>query len=195
MDPGWAELADDLLHGWGAIVDEDLDEDDGFNLEDFDHLDLEASAGSGQNQIPQAAVLRPSELQIPVRVQEAMAGSSTSPWMPTPLMSFFDQVLLHGPDLEPNQQQTLDQGLSKNSSMYCNADTQLHTSKVAVGQLAGIAAEAVEPCLNLLSNTFIHLDQHNRTQMLEHILNFAAEMILFLDVCCYDDTPPPAYFP
>ena len=186
MDPGWAELADELLHGWGALLDNEVSDNDGAEGEGGGG---ETSSSTALDVAAPAPALKPSDIQVPLDQKEAMLQALSSSWMPTPLASSFDQVLLQVPDTEPASLRSSDYVLPKVAAVYCNAETQLHTSKAAVAQLAGITSEAVEPSLNLLSNTLIHLDRQCRAQVHEQLLRSAAERILFLDICRYDETP------
>ena len=71
---------------------------------------------------------------------------------------------------------------------------RLHSSKQSTALHLGLDASKLEPLLGLLANTLIHLDRLCRHDVEQLLAVHGCELLLYLDLCRYDETPMKANY-
>ena len=79
--------------------------------------------------------------------------------------------------------------VSELSKFYCGPDPQLHATKEAVAELTGVPAANVEAGLTLFTNTLCHLSRATHFTIADILANSQAELLMFIDLARYDETP------
>ena len=181
----WAALCEGEASGWGALAELEAEEPPSSAP-----VELPAILGTAEEQAVQdpdgADLQHPLRPQVPTHVVEGLGPLQAQAWN-TPLLARpLQQVLdLLGQDRLPQLEPTM----AALADFFVQRPSRLHASKEAIGQLAGVQPKKIEPNLNVLADTLLHMDKIKRHDFEQILANSGAQLLLYVDVVRFDETP------
>ena len=124
-----------------------------------------------------------------VTAPDHAALTLATPYCSSPLRSVFQEVLLHIGYPDNLSFEKLHTDLPVVADFFVTPGPKLHASKESFASILGIPPQKVEPHLALFTNTLVQLDRHYRLQVEEALDEGRLELVLYLDISRYDETP------
>ena len=180
MASGWESLFEDAADtGWATL----------FPKVDSDDIGAEFSKPGPDPALQQESnVGEVPSLEITNHIMTELTAPA-SPWLQLPLASMIDAVLTGVHPTTAEQEEETQEDLSQINRFYFHDQPKLHTTKASASMLAGVEPHKLEPLLGLLVNALLHVNRHGRARLEAMMANSGVELILFAELCRYDETP------
>ena len=184
VDPSWLEHCQEYLQGNAVLCAEVADgqDDDLHDVRGGEEPTLEQS---GQASRPALVTF----LDFAVPPGPPLEGLQAGQTPQNRILATLQAKLATMKGQHPLDAATYDPDFEKIAGIFLGEDPKLQTSKVAIGRIAEVEPEKVEPTLALLTNVLIYLEKLHHSNMEASLLDSPAELLMYVSTARWDETP------
>ena len=148
--------------------------------------EVAAVAAEAEEGLP-PALRRGEPVNVGPETVAALQSSHSTLWNDAVLVDPFKRVLdiLAAKDVAQSGHPDVD----KVASFYLHSPTAMHLNKSVLSKLLGMAKDNITPALTALASGLLHSDWVARWQLERAIADTGHELLLFLELSRYDETP------
>ena len=178
MASAWDEALATLTSAWDVALSDLIGEDDPEPPDaQVQEVVLKESREASKGQVP----------KVPAEVQSTLSTASNT--LRCPLRTVFQEVLSYINYPDKITFEDVHSEIPLIAKFFVSPTHKLHASKEALSSLIGVPAHKLEPHLALVSSTLLQLDRHYRVQIEEALDHGHLDLVLYLDLARYDETP------